>query len=437
MMIDSIAIITKSRFISIRLSYLKGQYLEIKSKDIQFVSPASLIPHEKNMNKHKPEQIDRLCKLIEYQGFRVPLVVQAGTNKIVAGHGRHSAALKLNVKEIPVIYQEFDSEAQLYAFMVSDNAIAKDSWASIDEAMILENKDLLDGLDLDLLGIDDFELPEIKELDEANEDTIPENVETRSKLGDIWQLGEHRLMCGDSTDILQVEKLMNGDKADITFTSPPYNVGTLGYDNGLDKYKGKSDNKNQDEYFNFLTSFTNICLTKSDLMLFNNQFLSGNNKALGKYIGHYSDKIKEVFPWIKNTAPPNVNKGVFTNRFEFILCLENNNTKRGFDVSWQGKYHNIIDGHTAAKENVTEGKHSATMPTYVPLWFIERLDFIKSIYDPFGGSGTTLIACEKTNRKCYMMELDPHYVDVILARWEKYTGKTATRLDTNTQTTET
>ena len=110
------------------------------------------------MNIHKPEQIDRLCKLIEYQGFRVPLIVQQGTNLVVAGHGRLEAAKKMGLKEVPVTYQEFDSEAQLYAFMVSDNAIAKDSWASLDHDMIRLESDLLADLDFDMLGLDNFEL---------------------------------------------------------------------------------------------------------------------------------------------------------------------------------------------------------------------------------------------------------------------------------------
>jgi len=135
--------------------------------------------------------------------------------------------------------------------------------------------------------------------------------------------------------------------------------------------------------------------------------------------------VKDVFPWIKNTAPPNVNKGVFTNRFEFFLCLEKGNQNKGFPVSWQGKYHNILEGSTAAVDNVTKGEHSATMPVYVPEWFLERLDFVRSVYEPFTGSGTTLIACEKTGRKCFGMEIDPHYCDVIIARWEKFTGKVA------------
>ena len=232
-------------------------------------------------------------------------------------------------------------------------------------------------------------------------------------------------MCGDSTSINDVEKLMDGEKTDITFTSPPYNAGRFGYDGGKDKYKGTGDDRSHDDYFDFLISFTDIALTVSTYVFFNNQFLSGNRHALARFFGHYAELVKDVFPWIKNTAPPNINPGVFTNRFEFFLCLETGCKKKDFPVKWQGKFHNVIEGETAARENVTEGTHSATMPTYVPKWFLDRLDFVGSIYDPFGGSGTTLIACEKTNRKCFMMELDPHYIDVIIMRWEMTTGQKA------------
>ncbi len=235
---------------------------------------------------------------------------------------------------------------------------------------------------------------------------------------------KHKLLCGDSTDKADVDRLMGGAKADVTFTSPPYNAGSFGYDEGKSKYKEKGgDSKKQEDYLAFLISFTDIALYHSKMLFFNNQFLSGNGHALASFIGHFSHLLKEVFPWIKSTAPPNVNKGVFTNRFEFILCLENDNHKRGFDCDWQGKYHNVIEGHTAAKENVTEGTHSATMPIYVPEWFIERLDFIKSIYDPFCGSGTTLIACEKTNRQCYGMEISEHYCSVIIKRYKEFCAK--------------
>lgn len=171
--------------------------MEIKSKKIELVNPKELCYHSKNMNKHSKEQIDRLIKLIEYQGFRVPVIVQMGTNLVVAGNGRLEAALKMKLKEIPVIYQEFDSEAQLYSFMTSDNAIA--SWAELDLEKI--NTEILsfDDFDMELLGLKNFsilktEMDEDKEKEEAEKKHIlqielPNDCELRDLYDDLVSKG--------------------------------------------------------------------------------------------------------------------------------------------------------------------------------------------------------------------------------------------------------
>ena len=175
--------------------------MEIRSQSIELVSVNQLIPHPKNMNKHSEEQIMRLCKIIEYQGWRNPLIVQKGTNLIVAGHGRLLAAKHLNMEEVPVTYQEFESEEQLYACIVSDNAIA--SWAELDLGMInMEIENLGPDLDIDVLGIKDFVIEPLEKYDSENEDDVPELKEDPiTKRGDVWILGNHRVMCGDSTMI--------------------------------------------------------------------------------------------------------------------------------------------------------------------------------------------------------------------------------------------
>lgn len=149
--------------------------MQIKSESIELVSVDALIPHPKNMHNHPPEQIERLCKLIEYQGFRTPLVVQLGTNLIVAGHGRLEAAKKLGIQRVPVTYQKFDDEAQLYAFMVSDNAIGKDTWATLDLSQInLDIQDLGPELDIDMLGLKSFKVDPIDNLDLNQEPRVDE-----------------------------------------------------------------------------------------------------------------------------------------------------------------------------------------------------------------------------------------------------------------------
>src|SRR5579863_260585 len=203
--------------------------------------------HPQNRNNHPSEQIKRLAKILNYQGWRYPIKVSKQSGFITSGHGRLLAALINNRVEVPVNYQDYESSDQEYLDVQSDNAIA--SWAELDTSSIQNDLKDLPNLDIDLLGIKDFKLIEPEIIPQCDEDEVPEVKESFVKLGDIWQLGNHRLMCGDSTSINAVEKLMNGEKADITFTSPPYNAGCFGYDGGKDKYKSNSDNKNQDEYF--------------------------------------------------------------------------------------------------------------------------------------------------------------------------------------------
>lgn len=398
--------------------------------DIEKLPIESISFDPANARKHSERNIEAIKGSLVKFGQRKPIVVR--NNIVIAGNGTLAAAKKLNWETIDVVRADDMTPTEAIAFAIADNKTSELAEWDHDVLNLTLTSLLDEGFELEEIGFELDELPGTG-LSEPSEkdDEIPEvehNVH-KVELGDIWQLGEHRLMCGDSTVKENVEKLMDGRKLDITFTSPPYNVGSFGYDDGKSKYKVKGgDNLKQKEYFDFLKKFTDLSLEYSNMIFLNNQFLWGNRKALAKFIGHYSDNLKEVFPWIKNTAPPNVNKGVFTNRFEIFLCLENNNSKRGFEEQWQGKYHNIIEGSTSANENISKGTHSATMPLYVPEWFIERLSFIKSIYEPFCGTGTTLIACEKTNRKCYGMELDPHYCSVIIERWQNFTGKKAEKL---------
>ena len=405
--------------------------IKIHCKYDQLLSLDEIKFHPKNRNKHPQEQIERLAKIFKYNGVRKPAVISELSGLMTAGHGRVLTARHCGMEFYPVVFQHYDSDVHEYDDIQADNATAL--WAELDFEAIAEDVKEFDMHDDDMLGIKDFDpLDDEFEEHDGDPDDVPGSAPAICKPGDLWELGNHRLLCGDATSLENVHTLMGNEIADITFTSPPYNAGTFGFQKGLDKYKGKSDNKTQDEYFDFLVLFTNICLEKSKYVFFNNQFLSGNRYALGKYFGHYNSAIKEFFPWIKNTAPPNVNKGVFSNRFEFILCLEKNNTKKGFPVDWQGKFHNVIDGHTAANENVSKGEHKATMPMYVVEWFIERLDFVKSIYDPFAGTGTTLIACEKNRLKSFNMELDANYCDIIIKRWETFTNKKVVLLNGKT-----
>lgn len=392
----------------------------IEAKNIQLVPLSKIMVNPKNRNKHSSEQIERLTKIIEYQGFRNPLIISARTQMLVAGHGRLEAAKKMKLEEVPVMFQQFENEEQEYACMVSDNAIA--SWAELDLSGInTDIGDLGPDFDIDLLGIKNFEIDVADREGLCDEDEVPEHVEPKTKLGDLYQLDEHRLLCGDSTSIDSVEKLMP-NKSDITLTSPPYNVSKQGFQDA--KYNAGFEEKTDEEYDQFLFDFTSLCIEKTDYVFINNQFLANNRFSLIEYQHKFKSFIKDILIWNKKICPPNICKGAFNTKWEYVFVFSKDNRTRGFPCSWQGQYPNVIETESNSGNEFAK-IHKAGFPVAFPLWIIEKMDFAKSVFDPFGGTGTTLIACEKTNRKCFMMEIDPHYCDVIVARWEKYTGKKA------------
>ena len=361
--------------------------VEIQSREIELVPIDSLIPHPKNMHEHPDDQIERLCKLIEYQGFRTPLTVQKGTNLIVCGHGRQIAAKKLGMTEVPVCYQEFKDEAQLYAHIVADNAIGKDTWAQLDIGKI--NQDFLDlgpELDIEMLGLKDFEIEPLDKLEpQCDEDEVPEVENPVTKRGDVWILGEHRVMCGDSTMIDEVEKLMAGKSFDLV-TDPPYGVDASNMTMGSGKknfHRGDDWDKDIPDFF-------------QNLQLFDKQILWGAN--------YYADKLENRNDW---------------------LCWHKKNDNLSFsefELAWTnlGKNCRHISHHWGKEKKL----HVTMKPVAVIEWCVKMVG--ENVFDLFLGSGSTLVACEKTNRKCYGMELDEHYCDVIVQRWQKYTGKEAT-----------
>lgn len=403
---------------------------KIHVSGIEMVPTAKLVPNPKNPNVHPAEQIERLAQIIEFAGWRRPITVSRRSGFVTVGHGRLDAAKLRGWKTVPVSYQDYDNEAAEYQDMVADNAI--DDWAEMDKAKI--NADVVEfgpEFDIDLLGIKDFTLePTEKFSPQADEDEVPDQVKPKTKVGDIYVIGRHRLMCGDSTSIDAVDKLMDGEKADFTITSPPYNV-------GLD-YNAYDDAKDEYEYVDMLKS------------------VIGNMRAIGTEnywcmwnVGVYPlslhlsllrdyFKIQRSIAWIKTglTGPqmvyqmkknPVVKNYLPNFGWEIIACCHVNKEIKGkrkipsnvidkcqTDV-WE------VSQHSNSKD---QGKHPGAFPVEIATRGIE-LYADENVFEPFGGSGTTLIACEKTSRKCFMMEIDPHYCDVIIARWEKYTGKKA------------
>ena len=392
--------------------------MEIKSKEIEMVPVSELIHHPKNMNEHSDDQINRLVKLIEYQGFRNPLVVQRGTNLVVAGNGRLMAARKIGLSYVPVTYQEFDSEAQLYAYMTSDNAIA--SWAHLDLSKVnTEMLDLGPDFDIDMLGIKDFVLEPIEKFEAlTDEDAVPEVVHPITRRGDIWLLGNHRLMCGDSTMVDDVEKLMNGEKADMVFTDPPYNQSTPGggfLDKGRESRKKlrDSDNLNCFDPEEFLNTW--------ELVKPQTSYIFCSKNLIRNYIQRIEDKNWNLLIMRKRNPIPQKNN-TFLGDVEYLFCV------REPGAYWKNDCHY---DHYRRVRDVNTKPSEFGHPTEKQVSFIEPYFEISSkendiVVDFFSGSGTTLIVCEKHKRKFLGMELDERYCDVIIKRWENFTGKKST-----------
>jgi len=407
--------------------------VEIKCSYTDLIDVDLLIPNPKNPNQHPEKQIKLLAKIMKHQGWRSPIVVSKRSGFITKGHGRLMAAKQNGWTKAPVDKQDYETEADEYADMVADNKISELS----ETDMLMVNEDVLQfpDLDLDLLGIPDFEIIETN-VAKCDEDEIPEKVEPKTKRGDIYKLGNHRLMCGDSTMIDDVENLIGENKLTMCFTSPPYNLGDnaklRGYNgDGKDSaYIEKSDHKTQTEYLQFLNDFTSLCISKCEISFINIQLLAGNKLIMPEYWNNFKDRLVDLMIWDKEHAQPSAAQRVLNSVFEMIYIFSNEeNPKRSIKTGpdFRGNIQNIFRlNPLRGKKDESAKDHGAVFPVAFPEYFIESFtNKNDTVYDSFTGTGTTMIACEKLNRSFYGMELSEQYCDVIVARWEKYTGKKA------------
>ena len=368
--------------------------MEIRCKHDELVSITELKPHPKNRNKHPKEQIARLAKVLAYQGWRYPIKVSKQSGYVTSGHGRILAAKHNGWHDVPVNYQDYESEQQEYADVVSDNAIAL--WAELEaDAIKMDVKDFGPAFDIDLLGMQDFTVEPERT---GNEDEVPEPPkEAITKPGDLYQLGEHRLLCGDSTDSTQVSRLMNGEKADMVFTDPPYGIG-LHYN---------SHDDSEEKWFGLMDKVIPIAREIAPLVI----IPCCRIKALPWWYKNYTPDW--IMCWYKGS--PGHTSHVGFNDWEPHLVW--GKPKNQMHDYWQTACGFEVDGHPCPK------------PVAYCEWIVERaVGRNDTVLDLFLGSGSTLIACEKTNRKCYGMEIDPLYCDVIISRWEKYTGRKAEKI---------
>jgi DNA modification methylase len=323
------------------------------------------------------------------------------------------------------------SDEQKKEFIVKDN-VGYGEWDWDMLANEWDMEDLKDwGVDIPVDWGNDAESKEMeKEAEEDDFDEEKDAVEPICQHGDIWMLGQHTLMCGDSTKAEDFERLMDGQKADLTFTSPPYNAGCLdikGRNSTKKKYMNDEDTKTDEQYLSFLSSNVNLLLKHSDEVFYNIGVVAGSKIAILGLLYEYREKFKDFIYWKKNNPVNYIAKGVISSAVELIMCFGDNNTRSFKDTHFSnGEYYlGVIEGNVASNNEYSK-IHKATFPIYLPENIIKNFSSKgSSIIDCFGGTGTTLIACEQLDRKCYMMELDPHYCDVIIARWEKLTGNKA------------
>jgi len=383
---------------------------------VENVAVGDLLPYINNAKTHPEEQVVKIAASIKEFGFNAPILADEG-NQIIAGHGRLLAAKKLNMDTVPVVRLDHLSETQKKAYILADNRLGEVGGTEWDLDLVsleLEGLQELD-FDIDLTGfsLGDIQPEETEGL--TDEDSVPEVPEEPvSKEGDVWILGNHRLMCGDSTSIDAVDRLMDGQKADMVFTDPPYGM-KLDTDYSKMPSTKLSGNKSYDKIlgdgddFDPATITTTLC---------------------------YFEYCKEIFLWgadYYSEHIPQKNSGSWVVWDKRVDEKFDKMIGSGFELCWSKAKHKrmlarfnntLFGGDPESKGKV----HPTQKPTKLVEWFFDYYSVAgaKVVVDLFGGSGSTLIACEKTNRNAYLMELDPKYCDVIIKRWQEFTGKQAT-----------
>lgn len=448
-----------------------GQSHNLKEKGLiairryESVAIDKLKPYENNARTHSDAQVDKIARSIEQFGFINPVLID-GDYGIIAGHGRVLGAKQVGMTEVPCIFVEDLTETQKRAYILADNKLALD--AGWDDAILKAELNFLKevNFDISLTGFDMDEIDlnatdiEFKEDDFDLEAELPE--EPKAKLGDIYQLGKHRIMCGSSTDQADVDKLCDGEVMDLCVTDPPYNVnyGDLqDMQQKVDKSRNggrKILNDNMDDLsfhdflFDFYTQMLRVLKDGGAYYIFHADTEGLNFRSALKEAG---GSVRETLIWVKNVLV----LGRQDYQWKHEPCL----------YGWKdGAGHYFIDDRCQttvfeddsalqkmSKEQlislikqIQEEKEPCTIihenkptrndlhPTMKPINLIGRLVKNSSrekenVFDGFGGSGSTLIACEQLNRKAYLMELDPRYIDVIIKRWEDFTGKKAVKIN--------
>ncbi|WP_150225728.1 site-specific DNA-methyltransferase [Streptococcus constellatus] len=374
-----------------------------------------LIPYIRNARTHSESQIAQIAASIKEFGFLSPILI-AEDNTILAGHGRLAAARKLGLKQVPCVKESHLTETQRRAYIIADNKLSLN--AGWDEDILAIELSELQGadFDLDLLGFDESELASIfeddKEVEDDDFDVEEElNKPCFSKAGDIWTLGRHRLICGDSTKEETYKSLMEDKKANLVVTDPPYNVN---YEGSAGKIK--NDNMNTDKFYNFLLdAFSNMEKVMADdasIYVFHADTESLNFRKAFNDAGFY---LSGCCIWKK----PSLVLGRSPYQWQHEPCLYGWK-KKGKHQWYSGRKETTIWEFEKSKKNAD---HPTMKPIALLAYPITNSSMSNTlILDPFGGSGSTLIACEQTDRSCYTIELDEKFCDVIVKRYIEQVG---------------
>jgi DNA modification methylase len=396
----------------------------MQALQIQYRAVEALIPYAKNAKQHSDAQVAQIAASISEFGWGAPILVD-GKNNVIAGHGRLLAARKLAMKDVPVVSMDHLSDIQRKALILADNKIGEN--ASWDDAMLgLELADLQEaGFDLNLTGFTQDEWDALIAGDESqdgltDEDAVPEVSEVPvSKTGDVWLMGEHKLLCGDATKAEDYKALLGDELVDMTATDPPYNVNYA--NTAKDKMRGKdrpilNDNMGADFGAFLQAACQNILdVTKGAVYI---AMSSSELDTLQAAFRAAGGKWSTFIIWAKNTFT--MGRADYQRQYEPILY----GWKDGAQHYWCGARDQGDVWH------IKKPHKNDLHPTMKPVELMERAVRNSSktrdiVLDPFGGSGTTLIACEKSGRRARLIELDPKYVDVIVSRWESFTGQEA------------
>ncbi len=385
------------------------------TKEMQLVPIEKLVPYVNNARTHSPEQINKLRSSLREFGFINPVIIDRDYG-VIAGHGRILAAKEEGIKEIPCVFADHLTEAQKKAYIIADNRMAMD--AGWDEELLRVEIEALqaEAFDLSLTGFDEKELADLFQEDsEVEDDDFDVDGELKepavTQMGDVWTLGRHRLVCGDSTKEETYEVLMQGQKANLVLTDPPYNVN---YEGAAGKIK--NDNMAGDKFYQFLLdAFTNmekVMANDASIYVFHADTEGLNFRKAFADAGFY---LSGCCIWMK----PSLVLGRSPYQWQHEPCL--------YGWKKKGKHQWYADRKQTTIWSFEKTKKNTDHPTMKPIpllaYPIKNSTMSNTlVLDPFGGSGSTLIACEQTDRSCFTIELDEKFCDVIVKRYIEQVG---------------